>query len=347
MMHRSGQRLLRLINELLDLSSLESGKMKLKASRGDFVTFLKGIVMSFASLAEQNKITLKREIPRHFESAGEFSDIYFDGDKIEKIFSNLLSNAFKFTREGWQVSVVVTPPVASQHPPQAEIKNPISGGDLGVVSSHIQITVSDTGIGIPADRLPYIFDRFYQADGTTTQQEGTGIGLALTKELVDLHHGSLNVESEEGHGTTFIVLLPVGKEHLSKEEITADTSDIIAWESSIQHQESSIKHKESSIKPPGTSVQKPESSNEDIILIVDDHPDVCNYIRKQLETNYQIVEAQDGQQGVDAAIETIPDLVISDVMMPKLDGNQLCEALKTNVKTSHIPVCEKRWGLVF
>ncbi|MCZ6817899.1 MAG: ATP-binding protein, partial [Calditrichaeota bacterium] len=332
MMHRSGQRLLRLINELLDLSSLESGKMKLKASRGDFVTFLKGIVMSFASLAQQNKITLKREIPRHLESA-EFSDIYFDPDKIEKIFSNLLSNAFKFTPEGGQVSVTV-----NSENRTSKIENE--------PRKIVEIQVIDTGIGIPADRLPHIFDRFYQVDGTSTkEQEGTGIGLALTKELVVLHHGSLNVESEEGHGTTFIVLLPVGKKHLNKEEIAADTSDIRASESSIQHQEpsiknqeSSIEHQESSIKNPGTSIQKPVSSSEDIILIVDDHPDVCNYIRKQLETNYQIIEAQDGQQGVDTAIKTIPDLVISDVMMPKLDGNQLCEALKTNVKTSHIPI---------
>ncbi|MFB3041509.1 MAG: ATP-binding protein, partial [Candidatus Poribacteria bacterium] len=327
MMYRSAHRVLQLINQLLDLSRLESGKMKLNAGRGDFSAFLKGIVMSFASLAEQKKITLKIEIPkietpRHFKSAGEFSEVYFDPDKIEKIFYNLLSNAFKFTPAGGEIRVRV------QVPGTLEVELP----GTSKVPGSLEVTIKDTGIGIPADRLPHIFNRFYQVDGSTTREhEGTGIGLALTKELVELHHGNIEVESKKGHGTTITVRLPIGKEYLNEEEIVSDTSD-------IKQPATSIQQPASSIKEPATSIQQPASSSEDIILIVDDHPDVRKYIRKHLESEYQVIEAKDGSDGVAAATETIPDLVISDVMMPKMDGYQLCKALKTNEKTSHIPV---------
>jgi signal transduction histidine kinase/DNA-binding response OmpR family regulator len=331
MMYRNARRLLSLILELLDLSRLESGKMKLKTGKGDFIAFLKGIVMSFASLAEQKKITLAFESSRIPESSQNSPAVYFDPDKIEKIFTNLLSNAFKFTPDGGEIRCHVK---YTECGPEVRPGNKSSGFELECRC--IEISIRDTGIGIPADRLPYIFDRFYQVDSTSTREhEGTGIGLALTKELVLVHHGSIEVESEEARGTTFTVRLPLGNKHLTPDEIvdsdnlsTPDAGPMLEIESDDQVTEIPIEQ------------NRPDSGGdtEDIILIVDDHPDVRNYLRKHLEKSYTITEAHDGRQGLETAIEIIPDLVISDVMMPKLDGNQLCAAIKTNEKTSHIPV---------
>ncbi len=310
LIRRNANFLLRLINQLLDLSRLESGKLNLEAIRGDLVKFLKGIVMSFASLAEQKKITLRFEV---VADASIPSQAFFDHDKIEQIFYNLLSNAFKFSTEGGTVSCFVG-------------HSSMEGSDF------IEITIRDTGIGIPKDRLDYVFDRFYQVDSATTRtHEGTGIGLALTKELVKLHKGEITVESEEGKGTAFLVRLPVGKDHLQESKPDETTSYEPPRLDTPVSADSAVT-KEAGLQPPKGL------DNAKIILIVDDHPDVRKYIRKHLDTDFQIFEARDGEEGVEIATEVIPDLVISDVMMPKLDGYQLCEALKTNEKTSHIPV---------
>jgi DNA-binding response OmpR family regulator/nitrogen-specific signal transduction histidine kinase len=337
MMERNAARLLRLINQLLDLSRLESGRMALHASRGDFVAFLKGIVMSFASLAEQHKITLRFEAEAA-RTNGAPLEIYFDRDKIEKIFYNLLSNAFKFTPEAGEVSVQLS--VNSNQLQQNQL-----------ITDHcLLITVKDTGIGIPADRLPHVFDRFYQVDDThTREREGSGLGLALTKELVERHYGEIAAHSTEGKGSESIVRLPLGKDHLQPEEIVesseqlpvvSDQLSVISDRASEKGQAASERDARiAAIQQSSTpSIQPPESGDRPIILVVDDHPDVRSYIRKHLEPDFHIIEAKDGQEGVDRAREAVPDLVISDVMMPKLDGYQLCEALKTNEKTSHIPV---------
>jgi len=323
MMRRNASRLLQLINQLLDLSRLEAGKMKLNARRGDLVAFLKGIVMSFASLAEQKRIKLEMDAtPPHLEGAGELSlpEIYFDPDKIEKIFTNLLSNAFKFTPEGGEIRV--------------EVRMEEVPSTSKVPGTSFAVTIRDTGIGIAADRLPHIFDRFYQVDDTSTREhEGTGIGLALTKELVELHHGSIEVESEEGRGTTITVRLHIGKEHLIPAEI-GDTSSAPPLSVELRKEVAAmVENVSEDPTPPPESLE-----NATIILIVDDHPDVRKYVRKQLEPEYQIVEAKDGQQGLELTMEVVPDLVISDVMMPKMDGYQLCDRLKSSQKTNHIPV---------
>jgi len=315
LMHRNASRVLRLINQLLDLSRLEASKMKLSARPGDFVAFLKGIVMGFASLAEQKniKLVLDDKSPRHLQGGGKVPVVadYFDPDKIEKIFTNLLSNACKFTPEGGEIRVEV------QEVPET-----------------YSITIRDTGIGIAPDRLPYIFDRFYQADPTSTRaQQGTGIGLALIRELVALHHGSIAVQSKQGQGTAFTVRLPLGRAHLRPDEIV-DTLP------ALPPQEPAV----ADLPQPGAPEPPPEpaaaaaDANDTIILIVDDHHDVRRYVRAQLAPDYRIVEARDGRQGVEAAMDLIPDLVISDVMMPEMDGFQLCERLKTSEKTSHVPV---------
>jgi signal transduction histidine kinase/streptogramin lyase len=261
-MQRNANRLLRLINQLLDLSRLEDGRMQLQAGRGDLIAFLRGIVMSFASLADQKKIILK------FESALELPDnvaheIYFDRGKIEKIFYNLLSNAFKFTPEGGEVRVKLgfgendgekggKGDAGNGREGDGEIMRSLSPThpfppsiEFGT-KEFVKITISDTGIGIPADRLPYVFDRFYQVDDTHTREhEGTGIGLALTKELVERHYGTIAVRSEAGNGTEFIVRLPLGKEHLKAGEIVEDESrgqlSVISDQFSVFSRQTSVK----------------------------------------------------------------------------------------------------------
>ncbi len=180
-----------LVNQLLDLSKLEAGKMTFETREQNIIPLLKGLVLSFISLAERKKITLK------FNTIEENLNVYTDKDKVEKIITNLLSNAFKFTPECGKIDFTV----------EKMIKD-------------VEIRITDDGIGIPKERIDKIFDRFYQVDGSHTREgEGTGIGLALTKELVELHKGKIKVESKEGEGTTLTVLLPLGKEHLKPGEI--------------------------------------------------------------------------------------------------------------------------------
>jgi signal transduction histidine kinase/DNA-binding response OmpR family regulator/streptogramin lyase len=328
----NAQRLLRLINQLLDLSKLESGKMQLRAAAGDLVAFLQNLVVSFAPLAERKRIALR------LESTEKKLLVYFDRDKMEKIFSNLLSNALKFTPEGGSVEVEVA--VGSSN-------GSSQWRATATATATATVTVSDTGIGIPPDRLPFIFDRFYQVDTSSTRQyEGTGIGLALAKELVELHRGTISVASVEGQGTTFTVQLPLGKDHLAPEEVleiseqysVAQASSPADMRSALhpfaENDQLSVDNDQLAM----TSGQPPATSDEPIILIVEDHAEMRRFVRNELASAYRVLEAGDGEAGWEQALETIPDLVISDVMMPKMNGYELCRRLKTDERTSHIPV---------
>jgi DNA-binding response OmpR family regulator len=204
------------------------------------------------------------------------------------------------------------------------------------------LTVKDTGPGIPGELREKIFDRFYQVDASHTREhEGTGIGLALTKELVELHHGEIAVESEVGRGATFIVRLPLGRTHLREEEVISDQARGMeqgAMEQFVESEDRELKleDRESKIEERTTNDQQPETGNQ--ILMIEDNRDVRAYIRQYLEPEFKIIEAADGEEGVALALETIPDLIICDVMMPKRDGYEVCRMLKTDEKTSHVPV---------
>ena len=298
---RNARRLLTLINQLLDLSKLESGSMELKAEQHNIVSFLKSLFYSFESLAESQKIILK------FESEFKNIPVLFDPDKMEMIFYNLVSNAFNFIASKGEVEVC-----------------------LSVNDSIVEIRIKDSGIGIPSDRLPHIFDRFYQVDGSATRKyEGTGIGLALTKELIELHKGNISVNSKEGEGSEFIIQLPLGDFTIEKDEFIK-----LQTETSLQVKGFNITETEKKIPVLGSS----GSDNYEIILIVEDNLDVRNYIRELLETDYKIIEASDGEEGVSKATDEIPDLIITDVMMPEMDGFQFCKKVRNNEKTSHIPL---------
>ena len=308
---KNADRLLSLINQLLDLSKLEAGKLELKASKSNIVPFIKGITMSFESIAERKDIMLK------VKAGKDEIELYFDKEMITKIMTNLLSNAFKFTPKGGQIRVSVN-----------ESEN-----------DSIIIKVRDTGVGISEQELSKLFDRFYQVDSSQTREhEGTGIGLALTKELVELHQGKISVTSKLGEGTEFTVMLPVGRAHLKDEQIVEEPVILIQTEREKNLMD--INETDSSSFDGLRMTDRGSETNDDkeIILVVEDNADVREFIKDSLSKNFQIEEAANGEQGVRKAEQIIPDIIISDVMMPKMDGNELTRILKNEEKTSHIPI---------
>jgi len=328
MMQRNASRLQNLINQLLNLSKLESGKMKLQAREENIVALVNGYTQSFESLAKQKKIDF------NIKSTEEDIKLFVDKDKIEKILYNLLSNAFKFTVEGGRIEVEITPLDPPSRGDKAESQiSPLEGG------RGVKITISDTGLGIPSEKLEHIFDRFYQADDTYTKdQEGTGIGLALTKELVELHHGKIKVESQLGKGTIFSFFLPMGKEHLKQEEVVEPASAEASADKSVDREDPPEQIIELQDQ---VTLSDDETEKDDaipLLLIVEDNDDLRAYIHSYLTNDYRIIEAIDGEMGLIKGVEKIPDLVISDVMMPKMDGIELCRKLKTDERTSHIPI---------
>lgn len=298
LIHQNGAGLLRLVNQILDLRKLEAGKLRINIVQGDISHYLEKILDSFQALAKTKEINLT------FTKNEDAILMDFDQNKLLSIFSNLLHNAIKYNRPGGQVSIQLEHQVADDK---------------------LQIRVQDTGVGIPAEELPYIFERFYQSGGARSRaNEGSGIGLTYALELIKLFGGSINVESEPGIGSTFLVQLP----------ITRQASQTYLWVPPVE-------------PPPEPEVteevlesiySEQEDQEKPRLLIVEDNPDIIAYITACVEDFYQIIEAQDGAEGIEKAIEIIPDVIISDVMMPRKDGFELCETLKNDERTSHIPI---------
>jgi signal transduction histidine kinase/CheY-like chemotaxis protein/ligand-binding sensor domain-containing protein len=328
LMLRNSHRLLHLINQLLDLSRFDSGKMKLQAVCQDIVSFVRGIAASFEVLSQQERLDLL------FKAEKEEISLYFDPGKMEEAITNLLINAIKFTPARGKITVSIT----REQPEE----------DNGV--QYLKISVKDTGVGMPKEQLVHIFDRFYQASSSReNDRKGTGIGLSLTKEIVTLHHGQIDAHSTKGEGTEFAIRLPMGKDHLKADEI-ADPSRVSLHpgkhaEAAVDYLKPEEEQENSGIESAGTNdgiepgkEHQPGEQEKHVILVVEDHADVRKYIRAPLEPRYTVVEAKDGKEGIDKAREIIPDLIISDIMMPELDGYELCKVLKTDIITSHIPV---------
>ena len=302
-MQRNVARLQSLINQLLDLSKLEAKQLEVEAREGDLAVFLQQLFASFESLAQGRKI-----IFNHAQSHAQFS-AFFDADKVEKIVTNLLSNAFKFTPANGRVNVRVE-----------------------YSETEMTLKVQDSGIGIDAERLIRIFDRFYQAQTDNQRNyEGTGIGLALVKELVDVLKGEISVASEVGKGTVFTVKLRMDANHpfADNRVQTADKQLVGVKELKAGQAEQTF---------PVLSEVSLAALSSPLLLIVEDNPDLRAYVRTIFEPNYHILEAIDGQDGLQKAFEQVPDVVICDLMMPRLDGLSFCEMLKTDVRTNHIPV---------
>ncbi len=297
MMQRNADRLLRLVNQLMDLSKLEVGGLPLEYQQADIFAFLRSIADNFLPMAEEKQITYQVDIPIRSHP------LRFDADKLEKIAYNLLSNAIKFTPPEGKVSLY------------AAVESP----------SQLRLSVSDTGLGIPPELQNKVFDRFYQADGSNTRAfEGTGIGLSLVKELVDLHHGSITLDSANQQGTTFVVVLPL-------KAAEGDHLETLAVPK-LPSLELAEPEKNSSVPDVSGLAELPQ------LLLVEDTPDLRRYIQNHLSGQYQIREAVHGKEGWEMATEQIPDIIITDVMMPEMDGVELTHRLKNDERTSHIPI---------
>jgi len=300
LVRRNADRLLDLINQLLDLSKLESGRMRLTVAQSDPLQTLRILANAFESMAEQGGVRYEIAIPQEPETG------WFDRDKLEKIGANLLSNAFKHTPSGGSVTI-----------------------RAGIRNDRLNLEVADTGAGIPPESLEKVFDRFYQVPAAVTPPPtGTGIGLALVRELCALHHGAVSVESTLGQGSVFRVEMPVGRADFSAEE----RSEAAVAPSSGEFTRGSGSSR------PSSDEKLPDDAPYPLCLVVEDNPELQGYIREQLEGAFRVLLAPDGHEGLKSALRHIPDLVISDVMMPGMDGNALCAALKSDERTSHIPV---------
>jgi signal transduction histidine kinase/DNA-binding response OmpR family regulator/ligand-binding sensor domain-containing protein len=307
MIVRNGRSLIKLVNEMLDLSKLETGKMPLQLTQGDVIHFLRYIVESFHSLANSQQKQL------HFLTDIDTLFMEYDQEKIRQIVSNLLSNAIKFTPEKGNIYISVT-----------ENALPTEND-----KSTLIIKVKDTGIGIPEDQLPHIFDRFYQLDNSHTRKtEGTGIGLALTKELIRLMKGEIIVKSLPAgspRGSEFTVSLPLRKVDAVNEIVEDDVRKSFSI----------------TVPPDGTKAEEinddKRNENAPLILLVEDNADVVAYIASCLP-DYKVAVGKDGREGFEIAVDMIPDLIITDVMMPFIDGFELITKLRGNENTSHIPV---------
>ncbi|QHT71800.1 tetratricopeptide repeat protein [Rhodocytophaga rosea] len=307
LMQSNARRLLQLINQLLDFSKLEAGSMTFHPVVGDIQKQIKFITFSFSSLAESKNIEVL------FRSAYGRILARFDPDVLDKILSNLLSNAFKFTPENGQVSVSLT--LAGEA--DSLEANPV-----------LTIRVEDTGIGIATDQLPYIFDRFFQVDTLQEWGVGTGIGLALVKELVELHQGHIQVKSEIGVGTQFTVRLPLTDCH-------AEVSSPAERGDEPLHINHPKPMRDGKLPATYQSIQK---KSLPLLLLVEDNMEVREFLRESFQEGFRVLEASNGVEGLDLGREHIPDLIITDRMMPHMDGIELCLQLKTDERTSHIPV---------
>ncbi|MEL7119251.1 MAG: ATP-binding protein [Bacteroidota bacterium] len=288
LLERNGQQLLDLVNQILDLSKLEAGNLSIKMQHGDLLLYLRYLLESFQSVVVAKNIRL------HFLPQMQALWMDYDAEKVKYIIVNLLSNAIKHTPKGGNIYLNV----------REEKKQVI-------------ISCKDTGKGISEENLPYIFDRFYQADDSNG---GTGIGLSVVKELVHLLEGTINVESQVGKGTTFEIWLPI-------------TSKFESQKYEIPHNTKALEQK---MESPQEHIL--QDSDVPLLLIVEDNVDVCNFLIDSLKNDYRLEVANDGQEGIDKALESIPDVIVSDVMMPEKDGFELCQILKTNTRTNHIPI---------
>ncbi len=319
---RNGRRLLRLVNQMLDLSKAESGSLRARMAQADIVRFLRYCLESYHSWAETRQVEL------HFESEAESLLMDFDPEKVQDIFSNLLSNALKATPPGGRITVRVK-----------------ADGQF------LSCAVEDTGHGIEKEHLPLIFDRFYippqsprrgkvpavgfpepissdtpplsGAPGGAGGWEGTGIGLALTKELLQLLDGRIEVWSERGQGSCFTFFLPIRQEANSPHQSPRRGEESSTVPANIE---------------PSPSHLGRAGEGLGRLLIIEDNADVVYYLRSCLRGRYHLLVAADGQEGVEVALQEVPDIIISDVMMPRRDGLEVCRILKADERTSHIPI---------
>jgi signal transduction histidine kinase/DNA-binding response OmpR family regulator/ligand-binding sensor domain-containing protein len=305
LVHRNATQLLRLINELLDMARMEAGNLRLTLTQANLVDFVEQIVAVFVEEAQRQSVRLQ------FQTQLTHSSYRFDADKLEKIINNLLINALKFTSANGQIDVALSQQSLLVTNPETQAES---------LADHVRLTVSDTGTGISPNDLSHIFERFYQADPTRDRPVGSsGIGLSYVSELVELMSGTIRVESQPGQGTTFTVDLPLAPAPVAARTATPE-DDIPLADATDSSTESDT--------PPGQTQ----------ILLVEDSNDIAEFVVSILSDDWSVRRARNGREGIDMAFRYGPDLIISDVLMPELDGYELCRQLKQNPATSHIPI---------
>ncbi len=318
---RNAQRLERMIKQLKDIQKLETGDVSLQLSHGDIITFLRVTANSFLEYAIDHKIDFNLSFQEEHELT------WFDADKVDKIIYNLLSNAFKFTPDCGSVKLTA-------HVIPAQSGN--GHNDNKFSMRHIEISVSDTGIGIPKDKIKHVTKRFFRVESLGVQaveRDGSGIGLAFVNELIKIYHGDISVSSEEGKGSIFSVKIPLDYKYLEEHQLVGEFIDSAESEKEVYvpvpETVNIDKKKDTSGTTPGAIP---------LILVVEDDNELREYISNSLQKKYMIESAENGQKGLEQAKKLIPDLIITDIKMPVMDGIELCNQLKESEKTSHIPV---------
>lgn len=303
----SANHLLQLINRLMDFRKLENNQFKLQSAEGNIVKFLREIYLSFTEYAKIGKYTYT------FETSDEEILVYYDRAKLERVFFNLISNAFRYTPKKGTIDIKVKKE-----------------------SNSIIIEVLDSGVGIAEEHKDKIFDRFFEIPIHNEPEEnynkGTGIGLSIANNIIKLHHGTIAVRHNDPKGSVFVVTLPLGRDHLSESEILKDfkiSDDLSQYESQLKSQD---------FRTIPTNVEISIDKEKPTILVVEDNQPLRQFIKNILIEDYNILEAQDGEVAMKKTLKHLPDLVISDVIMPKMVGTELCSKIKENIKTSHIPV---------
>ena len=320
MIYRNAQRILRLINQLMDIRKLDKGQMHLKFRETDIVGFINDLMQTFNYQAQKKYITFTFE--KELEGADSLK-VWIDLNNFDKVLMNVLSNAFKYTHEGGNIEV--------------SLKTGHNDAYRSALKDYFEIDITDNGIGIDKNKIEQIFERFYQIDNDMTQSNfGTGIGLHLSRSLVELHHGIIKAENrEDGQGTRFIIRLPLGSNHLKAEEL--ENPEETGSEPTIsQLPKDSIYETEEENKT--NEYRKPKAKTRYRVLIVEDDEEIRRYIRSELDSDFRIYECTNGREGLETILKEKPDLVISDVMMPEMDGITLCRKIKQNININHIPI---------
>lgn len=306
LMHRNAERLLRMVNQIMDLRKIDNNKVQFTPTKNELISFIREIYENFNQLAKKNGIKLKMH-----SDLKEFY-AYFDKEKIDKVMYNLLSNAFKFTPKDGEISI--------------QIKKADKNS-----TNHIVIIVEDNGKGIAEENVDKIFERFFQS-GNSSMQQGTGIGLWLTKQFVEMHHGIISVSSQVGKGTAFTIMLTDGEEFKQESSESVDYNHIKLTSDIDDNRQNTL------MPEINIDVNKIKDTEKPTLLIVEDNPDIRQYLSNGLSKLYDIKTASDGREGLEITRNSLPDLVITDIMMPGIDGIEMCRIIKTEIDTCHIPV---------
>ena len=319
MIYRNAQRILRLINQLMDIRKLDKGQMFMKFRETDMVGFIDDVMLTFDYMARKKKIHFS------FEHVMPQLKVWVDMNNFDKILMNIFSNAFKYTPEQGEITVILS-----------------TGRDstrCDPLKEYFEITVTDNGIGLDREKIERIFERFYQIDNDVTKSNfGTGIGLHLSRSLVELHHGIILAENrEDAPGSRFIIRIPLGSAHLRTDELE-DVEAVITPHTVLVKPEKTDLEEAFEEEEDEESKKAGKSKNRMRILIVEDEEEILSYLKEELEGDYRIMTRKNGREAYDTILADTPDLVISDIMMPEMDGLSLCRKIKQNTNVNHVPV---------